>query len=87
MMPLCDSGCGTELTAPPNDAWEYWCSTCHEAGDGWRHPFTVREFNDTEKQIWLRSNAVSYSTVLKKGLLLPNGEVRGMKDFKWEKWP
>lgn len=82
LKPLCDSGCGSEIEYLPLE-YLYYCPECGEHSG----VMQVHEFNSTEKQVWLRSKRVSYSAVLKKTLLLPDGTVRGMPEFKWERWP
>lgn len=49
----------------------------------------AHEWNDASVQVWLRSDFVSYSSVLPRRQLMPNGTVRGsgFEAFLWEKWP
>ena len=62
----------------------------YECEDHGFHPAPdLEEWNEAPMQVWLRSRAVSYSSVIERGLLLADGTVRapGLVGFTWERWP
>lgn len=82
MQPLCDQCQSVCSFDPLSYVFGFQCPDC-----GFRPMEDIDAYNSAERQIWLRSPTLVYSTTMKQGHLMKDGTIRGRPGLRWERWP